>query len=110
MTSEHRLDPLLKPNSVALIGASERAASPGSILADLVIRSSYRGAVYPVNRRYENILGQRCYPDLANLPETVDHAVIALGSDRLEAALESSAEHGVRAATIYSNVVRDGDP
>ncbi len=110
MTTRHRLDPLLKPASIALIGASDRAGSPGSILADLVIRSPYRGAVYPVNRRYEQILGQRCYPAMESLPEQVEHAVIALGSNLLEETLTVCARQGVRAATIYSNPVRDGDP
>ena len=110
MTSEHRLDPLLKPASIALIGASDRADRPGGILADLVIRSPYRGNVYAVNPRCEQILGQRCYPDLESLPERVDHAVIALGTGLLEETLQVCARQGVRAATIYSNVVRDGDP
>ena len=54
--TEHRLDPLLKPASIALLGASERAAAPGQILARMVIESDYQGEIYPVNPGYSKIL------------------------------------------------------
>jgi hypothetical protein len=47
--AEHRLDPLLQPASIALLGASERAGSPGRILAEMVIESDYQGEIFPVN-------------------------------------------------------------
>ena len=110
--AEHRLDPLLQPTSIALLGASERNDSPGLTLAEMMIKSDYAGAVYPVNPGYPKILGLPCYPDLAALPETVDHVVIALGNAHLEAALAASIEHGARAATIYSSAVlkQETDP
>ena len=55
--SEHYLDPLLRPRSIALVGASERSGSPGETLADMVINSAFAGDVYPVNPRSEEILG-----------------------------------------------------
>ncbi len=107
--SKHRLDPLLKPASIALVGVSDRADSPGQVLAKMVIESDYAGAVYPVNPRYPQILGQACYPTLESLPVTVDHVVIALGNAHLESALQATIEHGARAATIYSSGVIEQD-
>jgi acyl-CoA synthetase (NDP forming) len=106
---EHRLDPLLQPSSIALLGASERADSPGLNLAEMIIKSDYAGTVYPVNPGYPEILGLPCYADLAALPETVDHVVIALGNEHLEAALAAAIEHGTRAATIYSSAILKQD-
>lgn len=106
---EHRLDPLLQPVSIALLGASERAGSPGQVLARLVIESEYSGAVFPVNPGYTEILGKTCYPDLAALPQTAEHVVIALGNARLEAALRAVIEHGAKAATVYSSGMLEAD-
>jgi acyl-CoA synthetase (NDP forming) len=107
--AEHRLDPLLQPTSIALLGASERADSPGRILAEMVINSHYPGSVYPVNPGYTQILGLPCYADLAALPETADHVIIALGNAHLENALSATIEHGAKAATIYSSAILEHD-
>lgn len=107
--AEHRLDPLLKPASIALVGVSERADSPGHRLVKMVLESDYAGDVYLVNPRYPEILGRPCHPWLESLPVTVDHVVIALGNQHLEAALEATIEHGARATTIYSSGVLEQD-
>jgi acyl-CoA synthetase (NDP forming) len=106
---EHRLDPLLQPASIALLGASEREDSPGLILARMVMESEYAGSVYAVNPGYAQILGKPCYPNLSALPQSVEHVVIALGNAQLESALRSVIEHGAKAATIYSSGVLEAD-
>ncbi len=110
--SEHPLDPLLAPRSIALLGASARADTPGAVLADMIFNSGYDGDVFPVNPRYQQILGRDCHAELAALPLTVDHVVIALGNERLEEALDATIAHGARAATIYASGVLadDGEP
>jgi acyl-CoA synthetase (NDP forming) len=107
--TEHYLDSLLKPASIALVGVSERAESPGYTLARMVLDSDYAGEVYLVNPRYPEVLGQPCYPLLESLPGTVEHVVLALGNTHLEAALEAVIAHGARAATIYSSGVLEPD-
>ena len=97
--AEHRLDPLLRPVSIALLGVSERSGSPGQVLADMVLESDYAGEVYLVNPRYSEIRGRRCYAYLESLPSRADHVVIALGNAHLEQALEATIAHGARAAT-----------
>ncbi len=105
----HPLDPLLKPNSIALLGASRRPDSPGRILADLIINSDYAREVFPVNPGYDNLLDRPCYPDLATLPKTVEHVVIAVSNERLEQAIDDVIVHGANAATIYSNCIIEGE-
>ena len=109
MKTSHRLDPLLKPASIALVGVSERDGSPGQMLAKMVLESDYAGEVYLVNPRYDEILGRPCLPTLESLPVTVDHAVIALGNPHLESALQATIDHGARAATIYSSGILEQD-
>ena len=103
--TNHRLDPLLAPDSIALLGASSRNGTPGHVLADMVINSSFSGRIYPINPRYPTLLEKPCYADLNALPETVDHVVIAVGNKNLEQALQDVIAHGAKAATIYSSGV-----
>ena len=107
--SIHSLDPLLKPRSVALVGASDKPNTPGYLLADMVINSAYSGDVYPVNPRCETIGELTCYPDIESLPKTVDHVVLALANQHLESALQSVIKHGAKAVTIYSSAILEGD-
>lgn len=96
------LDALLRPRAIALVGASNRAGSPGCVMAQQVDYDGYSGAVYPVNPRESDILGRPCYPDLASLPGPVDLAVIALGDQRVEAALDEVIAQGIPAAAIFA--------
>ena len=100
---KHLLDPLLKPTSIALVGASNKLGTPGFILADMVINSSFVGTVFPVNPSVDQVIGHKCYFDIESLPKVVDHIVLALGNQHLEAALKSAIAHGAKAVTIYSS-------
>ncbi len=106
---KHRLDPLLRPRSVAIVGASSRSDSLGEwALRNLEI-GGYRGAIYPVNPRYEELAGYRCYAELGELPETPDLVIFALGDQRIEAALDDAIAAGVPAAVIQSTLYIDDD-
>lgn len=107
--NQHSLDPLLKPDSIALVGASDKPGTPGYILADMVINSAFSGEIYPVNPRCKSIAGKTCYRDLVSLPKMVDHVVIALANQHIESALQSAIEHGARAATIYSSCIVENE-
>ncbi|MFT5111060.1 MAG: acyl-CoA synthetase (NDP forming) [Parasphingorhabdus sp.] len=105
----HPLDALLKPATIALVGASNRKDSPGNILANLVLSSDFSGKAWPVNPGYESINQQQCYPNLFALPETAEHVVLAVGNERLEQALAEAIVHGAKAATIYSSCILEND-
>lgn len=108
-TAAHRLDPLLKPASIALLGASARSNSNGLALVEMSRIDGYQGRIYPVNPRYTEIAGLRCYPTLESLPEQVDHVVISLANAQLEPGLELAIAHGAKAATIFGSGQIDGD-
>jgi acyl-CoA synthetase (NDP forming) len=95
------LDALLRPRSIAVIGASAREGSFGLRLLNAIASGRYRGAVYPINPRYEEIAGHRCYPSLRALPELVDCAAFAISDDLIEAALAAAADAGVRAGVLF---------
>jgi acyl-CoA synthetase (NDP forming) len=97
---KHRLDPLLRPTSVAVVGASKRVDSIGEWALKNLATGGYKGRVYPVNPRYADIQGHRCYSSLSELPEIPDLVVFGVGDHRLEAALDDAIAAGVPATVI----------
>ncbi len=108
----HRLDPLLRPRSLAVVGASRRAGSVGHTLIRHLIQGGFAGAIYPVNPKYDDIEGLACASTLADLPEPPEQVVLAVADARLEAEFEAAIASGARAITIVSQLVLtdDGDP
>ena len=106
---KHRLDPLLRPRSVAVVGASARADSLGDWALSNLRRGGFRGEIYPVNPGYEELQGIRCYAALAALPDTPDLVVFAVGDHRIETALDEAIAAGVPAAVIQSTLYIDDD-
>ena len=105
----HRLDPLLRPRSIAVLGASERAGTVGRTSIENLLAGGFGGPLYAVNPRYESVCGVRCYPSLAALPETVEQVIFAVSDERIEAALDEALAHGARAATLMSALVLKDD-
>lgn len=106
----HRLDPLLRPRSIAVVGASERPGSVGRTTVHNLLAGGFDGPLYPVNPNRRSVLGLPCHPELAALPEPVEHVVFCVADRRVEAVLEAAIAHGARAATLMSQLVVDGDP
>lgn len=92
---------LLHPRRIAVIGASVREGSFG--LRTLRNLAGFDGAVHPVNARYAEIEGLRCYPSLAALPDVPDCAVIALGRDAVEQTLADCIAAGVGGVILYAS-------
>jgi acetate---CoA ligase (ADP-forming) len=65
-------------------------------------RGEFRGPTYPVNPKYDEILGRRCYPDLHSIGEPVDLVLLGVPNARLEEQLGAAAHIGARAAVIFS--------
>jgi acyl-CoA synthetase (NDP forming) len=106
---QHRLDPLLRPQSIAVVGASKRPHSVGRRTVENLLTGGFQGRLYAVNPGYDSILGIPCYPDLKSLPETVEHVVVALGDARIEVVVDEIIAHGAIAATLMSSLVLEDD-
>src|SRR2546423_10989196 len=77
-TSTGPIGSLLTPSSIAIVGASP-SSYVGRVLCENLRSLGYEGTVYPVNPRYEEILGWRCYDSLDELEERPDLIVTAVG-------------------------------
>lgn len=94
---------LLRPASVAVVGASARPESYGYKTLSNLIDFGFAGPLYPINPRAEEIRGLRCYPSLEALPEVPDCLVVALPAEKALSALEEGARHGARAAVVFAS-------
>jgi len=100
--SRHSLDPIFKPRSVAVLGASATPGSVGAILMRNLLLNPFGGVVYPVNPKRHAVQGVRCYPDLASLPEVPELALIATPAATVPELVAQCAERGVAAGIIIS--------
>jgi acyl-CoA synthetase (NDP forming) len=96
------LAPLMKPASIAVVGASQRMTRATRVVANLQ-RFGYAGTIYPINPRYLEVLGLRCYPDLASTPAPADSVVVAIPAEQVPEVLRAAVAAGVRAAVILSS-------
>jgi acyl-CoA synthetase (NDP forming) len=104
------IDALLRPRSLAIVGASQREDSFGQRLLLSVRSGRYEGRVYPINPRYETLEGIACFPDLKSLPEPPDCAAFAVSDDHVETALADAAAAGVRSAVIFGRAYDNPPP
>lgn len=96
------MDALLDPRSIALIGASANAGRIGGLPLELLTRFGYRGDIYPVNPKYEEVFGLRCWPEIEAVPAGVDLAVLAIAAAEVTPMLKRCHARGVRAAIVYA--------
>jgi acyl-CoA synthetase (NDP forming) len=96
---------LFAPRAVALIGASGDARKNTARPQRFLRKHGYTGRIVPVNATRDEVLGERAYRRLADVPLEIDHAFIMV--EEVESALEDCARKGVAVATIYSNGFAD---
>lgn len=93
---------LFEPASVAVIGASAERNKVGNIILGNIIESGFQGPLYPVNPRYEEILGLKCYPRVTDVPGSVEMAVVVVPAKFVLQVMEECGQKGVKAAVVIS--------
>ena len=93
---------VFEPRSVAVVGASEDPAKWGGSVMRNLLDGGYGGALYPVNGRGGAVLGVTAFAALADLPETPELAVVALGGAQAVAVVEECGRLGVTAAVVIA--------
>lgn len=104
------LHPLLYPDSVAIVGASDDPAKTTGRPQQFLARSGYRGRAYFVNPRRETVQGEQAWPSLAALPEVPDHVYVMTGAEAAIDAVRQCARLGVRVATVLSSGFAEEGP
>ncbi|HNX68550.1 MAG TPA: acetate--CoA ligase family protein [Candidatus Omnitrophota bacterium] len=101
------LKALFEPQSIAVIGASRRVEAVGYAILKNLIGTGYKGKIYPVNPKADEILGVKCYPTVADIPEAIDHAIFIIPGAAVPAELEACGKKGARAGIVISAGFRE---
>jgi acetate---CoA ligase (ADP-forming) len=96
------LDKLLRPASIAIIGASDEPSRIGGRPLAYLLAAGFRGPLYPVNSKRRTVQGLKAYPTIADVPGNVDFAVIAVAAEQAVDAVRDCAARGVGAACIFT--------
>ena len=97
------LEPLFRPRSVAIIGASATPGKIGAVPVAMLREYDFSGAVYPVNPKGGRISGYEAVPSLAAIGGPVDLAIIAIPASGVLEALDACAARGTKAAVVFSS-------
>src|SRR5258705_6046373 len=96
------VDPLLKPRSVAVIGASRRRDSIGGAILHNLIDQAFQGPVYPVNPNATHVQSIAAYPSVSAITGPVDLGVIVIPAEHVIEAATSCGEKGVKALIVIA--------
>jgi len=96
------LDFLFYPQSVAVIGASNKEGKIGNAIMKNLINFGFKGKIYPVNVKEEKILGIKAYKSVLEIPENVDVAVISIPGKFVPQILEECGQKGVKGVVVIS--------
>ncbi|QDZ01171.1 bifunctional acetate--CoA ligase family protein/GNAT family N-acetyltransferase [Nitratireductor mangrovi] len=96
------LEYAVDPKSVAVIGASIRDGAVGKVVMDNILGGGFSGKVFPVNPKYDEVAGLRCYPDASSLPQAPDLGVIVTPPQTVPGIISQLGEKGTRAAVVIT--------
>lgn len=101
------LDALLKPTSIAVVGASRQANTIGHQIVSNLVAHGFTGAVYPVNPRATAVNSMHAWPDLSSLPSPVDCAIVCVPSERVNDVAGECGANGVKGLIVISAGFRE---
>lgn len=99
---------LLRPKSVAVVGASDKPGALGASVLGNLDRNGFAGEIYPINPKREAIGARKCLPSVDALPEGVDVAVLAIPQPAVLDAVRGLAARGCGAVVIFSAGFAEG--
>jgi len=96
------LDYIFKPKSIAVIGASDTFRKWGFSMVERPLRTGFKGAIYPINPRKDEILGLRTYPSVSAVPGPIDLAVITTPAATVPGVMRDCVDKGIKGAVVIS--------
>jgi len=94
---------IFKPQSVAVVGASANPDKIGYQILSNIVNGGYAGKIYPINPKEQEILGQKVYASVKDVPEVIDFAVIAVPAPHVLPTLEDCAQNGLRSVVVITS-------
>lgn len=96
------LDAIFKPQTVAVIGATEKQGSVGRTILSNLIGNPFGGTVFPINPNRRSVLNIKAYPNIAAVPDRVDLAVVVTPAPSVPGIISECVDAGVKGAIIIS--------
>lgn len=103
MVNAKELEPLFKPKSIAVIGASTKPGKIGYEIVRNLLEYGFEGKIYPVNPKAKEILGLKAYPNIKDIPGEVDMAVISIPADKVLDVVKDCGEKGVKVLVVITS-------
>lgn len=105
------LSPLLKPKTIAVVGASERFGA-GSLVIENLHTLGFSGNILPINPRYKELFGYPCYPSLSQVPAEmdIDCVAILLGYQQVNWVLEEAGRRQIQGAWAFASGFAETGP
>jgi len=103
MPNSHYLKPLLEPQSVAVIGASERPGAIGHVILRNILNGGYKGKLWAVNPKYQQLLGQTCVASVDHIGSRVDLAIVTTAPRTIPQIIEQCGKAGIRHVLVVTN-------
>ncbi|MCK5745889.1 MAG: acetate--CoA ligase family protein [Oricola sp.] len=94
---------LLNPTSVAVVGASADPNKLNGRPITYLKRHGYSGQIFPINPRYDEIDGLKCYADARDLPVAPDLGLVLVGANRVIESVQQLSEAGTKAAIVLAS-------
>ena len=104
------LDLLFNPKSVAIIGASTKELSIGNVITKNLLHYNYKGSIYPINPKADEIRGVKAYKSIFDVPGNVDLAHISIPAKFVPQAIEDCGKKGVKFLIINSAGFKEVGP
>ena len=112
MNKDNSLRPFFRPSGIALIGASQHPEKLSFGILQNLLHPQYGfpGPVYPVNPKATEILGKTCYPDISQVPDPIELAIIIVPAPYVPATMEACGRRGLKAVIVITGGFREAGP
>ncbi len=101
---------LLKPRTVAVVGASRDPDAVGSMIFRYLIKNNFSGTVYPVNNQAASVNGVRAYPSVDELPESPELVVVAVPAGKVIDVAEQAIKAGAKGLVVVASGFAEAGP
>ncbi len=102
MQTKSELDVFLSPESVAVIGATERPGSWGSFIMESLLSLNFTGKIYPVNHQARRVFGLPAFTDIRDIRAPVELAVLTIPEESVEQTIIACGQKGVKGITMIT--------
>ncbi|WP_018410968.1 bifunctional acetate--CoA ligase family protein/GNAT family N-acetyltransferase [Methyloversatilis thermotolerans] len=110
MQYEHYLKSMFEPQSVAVLGATERAGACGSVIMRNMIDSGFAGELHAINPKHDKVFGRPCVARLEDLRKRPDLVILCTPARTIPGLIEECGRAGIKAAIIVSGGFTEAGP